>query len=262
MLTRSGLSGDREHLPRYALPAEAIAGGQVRFPAPLARRLRQRGLGAGDRVAVFDGGDVEYVVSLVSLRPDGALGIVEQASRPAVEPRLRIDLLLALLPGGRFEAALAMATELGVASVTPLVCEENRALAARIDTAQLARWQEVAARAAERSGRLRLPTVEAPCPFAATLPRLEGQPALLAWEPTTSLSAAQAFSALERRLRGGRVLLLVGPDEGFTHDEALAARRAGAVTISLGSRTLSAENAASLLVGLALYHAGDLEPPR
>lgn len=262
MLTPSSLSDDRTALPRFALSPDAVAGAQVRFPGPVARRMRQRGLGTGDQVAVFDGRDVEYVVSLVSLRADGGLGIVERAIRPPVEAELRIELLLGLLPDDRFEAAVATVTELGVAAITPLICAGSQRQAAQLDAGRLARWQETAVRAAERSGRIRLPVIGPPCNLPEALARLEGQPCVLAWGPRTSLSARQAFGALERRLRGGRLVLLVGPDAGFTPEEALAARRAGAVTISLGPRTLSSEAAACLLVALALYHAGDLEPPR
>ncbi len=58
------------------------------------------------------------------------------------------------------------------------------------------------------------------------------------------------------------VTLFVGPEGGFTASEAMAARAAGAATISLGPRILRSETAGPLLAALALYQTGDLEPTR
>ncbi len=49
------------------------------------------------------------------------------------------------------------------------------------------------------------------------------------------------------------VLILIGPEGGFSHTEAEAAQRAGAQPISLGSRILRTETAALVVLSVLNY---------
>ena len=55
-----------------------------------------------------------------------------------------------------------------------------------------------------------------------------------------------------------RVLLLVGPEGGFTSEEVAVAEAAGARLVSLGPRTLRAESAGLTAVALCQFLFGDL----
>jgi 16S rRNA (uracil1498-N3)-methyltransferase len=55
-----------------------------------------------------------------------------------------------------------------------------------------------------------------------------------------------------------RLLLLIGPEGGFTADEVAAAESAGARRVSLGPRTLRAESAGLTAVALGQFLFGDL----
>ena len=257
----SGRGGRPRH--RFAVSPEAVRGGQVRFPAAVARQMRRvLRLSTGDLVTAFDGRGSEYTVALISLRDEGALGEIRAEAAVASEPKLRITLCQALLPREKFELVLQKATEVGVSAFVPLETERSLVKAAAIDAGRLQRWRRIVEEAAEQSGRTGLPELAEPSPLSRAFGALEGEPALLAWERETSLSVRQALVSLERRLADGRLTLFVGPEGGFTASEAMAARAAGAVTISLGPRILRSETAGPILAALALYQAGDLEPPR
>ncbi len=49
------------------------------------------------------------------------------------------------------------------------------------------------------------------------------------------------------------VVLLVGPEGGFTADELGAADRAGFIPVGLGPRTLRAETAAIAILSVVIY---------
>jgi 16S rRNA (uracil1498-N3)-methyltransferase len=66
----------------------------------------------------------------------------------------------------------------------------------------------------------------------------------------------------DRRLRdtlpaltagAGRILVVIGPEGGFSHAEAERAREAGAHVISLGRRILRTETAALVLLAILQY---------
>jgi 16S rRNA (uracil1498-N3)-methyltransferase len=246
---------------RFALPAEQIVGDRVHFPAALAHQLRRvLRLRPGDQVRVFDGSGVEHTVALTLLRDAEALGTIEASTWPNSEPSLRITLAQALLPRERFELALQKGTEVGVARFVPLVTERSLVPSAALDAGRLTRWRRIVAEAAEQSGRVRLPELTEPLTLAETVRQCAPDPCLLAWERETKCSLQTALAELARP-RPARLTLLIGPEGGFSSAEAQAARAAGARTISLGPRILRAETAGPLLAALALYQAGELEPP-
>jgi 16S rRNA (uracil1498-N3)-methyltransferase len=53
------------------------------------------------------------------------------------------------------------------------------------------------------------------------------------------------------------VALFVGPEGGFSAEEAALAEAADATLVSLGPRILRSETASPLLAGLVLYELGD-----
>jgi 16S rRNA (uracil1498-N3)-methyltransferase len=53
-------------------------------------------------------------------------------------------------------------------------------------------------------------------------------------------------------------LVIVGPEGGFSHEEADAAIAAGAHAVSLGSRILRTETAPLVLLTAILYEGGEL----
>jgi 16S rRNA (uracil1498-N3)-methyltransferase len=81
--------------------------------------------------------------------------------------------------------------------------------------------------------------------------------ALVCWEgggPTLDDAAPPSC-------RPARLLLLVGPEGGFTPEEVSGAEAGGARPISLGPRILRAESAGLVAVALVQYRFGDLGGP-
>ena len=64
--------------------------------------------------------------------------------------------------------------------------------------------------------------------------------------------------ALRRQARTETVSIFVGPEGGFTPEEAQHAATAGASLITLGPRILRTETASPVLAALVLYECGDL----
>ncbi len=206
-------------------------------------RLRE-----GDRIGLFNGDGRNYEA------------VIRSATRTAVEvdiaqsdsgPRLAfppIWIAVALIKSERFEWALQKVTELGVERIFPMDSEQS-VISLRVDRVErrLERWRRIVVEASEQSGRCTIPEVDAPVKFADVIAvGNECQPVLL-WEN----EAATPLSAIEFDDRP--ILLIVGPEGGFSLEEVEAASATGIQTASLGPLTLRAETAAvagvAMLVG-------------
>jgi 16S rRNA (uracil1498-N3)-methyltransferase len=219
-----------------------IAGGDAR---KIARVLRLR---AGDRIEIVDSAATAFAASIDAVGPAVQARLVEVIGERAEAPAgLAIDVAQAVPKGRRMELVVEKATELGAVAFLPFYCE--RSVGRRVGGEKLARWQRLARTAAQQSGRRDVPAVREPQSFDALLACFSSYAAVLfAWELAP---AAPLYELLSSALpAAGRVLVVVGPEGGFTHEEAEAARQSGAVALSLGPRILRADTAAIVLLAV------------
>ena len=198
--------------------------------------------GRGDAVRLFNGRDGEFAAQIEAIRRDRAILLVghnlrAQGSEP--DPWL----VFALLKRDATDLVVQKATELGVATLVPVITERTNAH--RVNEARLA---AIAVEASEQCERLTVPSLHAPRPLA----KLLGD-----WEPGRQLFAAAERSVAPAIVPAhGPAALLVGPEGGFAPAELEAMQAHPFVTIvSLGPRILRAETAC--IAGLALLQAAD-----
>ncbi len=86
---------------------------------------------------------------------------------------------------------------------------------------------------------------------------------LFAWESEERRPLRERLPSLLAGVRS--VLVVIGPEGGFSHEEADAARARGAEVISLGERVLRTETAALVLLAILNYETAvgrNAEPAR
>jgi len=122
------------------------------------------------------------------------------------------------------------------------------------DCARLARWQAILQEATEQSGRGRMPRLHAAMQFDEAVKRASQEGAtVLAYEEERDATLREAL-----RDAGDTVSIFVGPEGGYTRQEARVAREIGACVITLGPRVLRTETASPVLAALVLHERGDL----
>lgn len=193
----------------------------------------------GDRILVTDGEGSEYELLINSVSENEVEGQIISTRRKPREPLLEVTLAFGIIKAPRIELLFEKCTEMGVSAFQPLVTsrtvpdwEEGER--------KLKRFERIIISAMKQSMRSVAPQI---------LPLLDLQDfltiitnydhTLVAWE--------EARHQLKERLTGRRVkrlLLVIGPEGGFAHDEIEALTAAGAKVFSLGQRRLRAETAA------------------
>jgi 16S rRNA (uracil1498-N3)-methyltransferase len=194
----------------------------------------------GDPVGLFNGRDGEWLARIETIRRDRAKLVVDRLLR-AQRPEPDLWLLFALLKRDATDLVVQKATELGVATLRPVLTA--RANGARVNVARLA---AIAIEAAEQSERLTVPELHQPQLLRAVLASWPaGRRLIVAVERSQAplIPPVPAPAAL-----------LVGPEGGFDSAELETLRAQPFVTAcSLGPRILRAETAC--IAGLALLQA-------
>ena len=173
----------------------------------------------------------------------------------------------------RMDKTIRQVTELGVSRIIPLESERSTVRLKAADRAKKReRWQRIARGAAEQSGQLRYPTVENPVSLADALGMLDDYDLLLFfWEEAEGGSLSEVMSGYVSQARTSelstgcatqskamRIALFIGPEGGFSQDEAERIVAHGAHTLTLGHTILRTETAAVVASALVLYHLGAL----
>lgn len=240
-------------MQHFFLTPDAFRGSEVIFPPEIARQivhvLRAK---PGEHVIVRDGSGRQMEVALVI---DGRLvsGNVVTSQIIDREPALKLHLFFALSQRDRVEMILQKCTEVGVAAFTPLITSRTLVQDKSTVAKKKDRWQAIIREAAEQSERNCLPVLHGALSFSEALhtPQ-ENILKILAWEQEQSLTIRAVMAAHT----AAQVALMIGPEGGFSEEEARLARIGGWQPVTLGRRILRMETAA--IVASALILDSDL----
>ncbi len=206
----------------------------------------------GDVIEVVDSRGTIFGATLES--KDGALHArLTQARDASPGPGVLIDVAQGIPKGQKMDFVVEKLGELGVRALLPLRSE--RTIVTDVGPAKLERWRRLARSAAQQSGRPDLLTVTEPLRFAQlSLQFSEYDAVIVPWE----IAEPEPLRAvLPKIVRGARtILVVIGPEGGFSHAEAESAQAAGAHLVSLGSRILRTETAALAVVAILAYELG------
>ena len=245
---------------RIHLAETPAIGETVTFPTAQAHYVsRVLRLRAGDTLAIFDGAGYESQLNLVRVSGHHVQGHVLSAVRRPPAHSLRVILGQGLPKNANMDLIVEKCSELGLTTLVPLFTARTvvKETPNRLDT-KLERWQRIAAAAARQSGRSILLDIHPPqsltsfCEQYATLP---GK--LMCWESEQQVGLRQAIGPLSNT---DAIVVLIGPEGGWTPQEVDEARSQGFTTISLGPLILRTETAAMTIVGLIRYSCGAFDP--
>jgi len=227
----------------------------VRLPGDDARKLlvvlRAQ---TGAAVELIDSGGRVFATRLVVDGTFATLTLERELERPQA-PRLAITLAQGVPKGAKMDFVVEKATELGVARIVPFVSARTVGDGER--TGKLERWRRLAKTAAQQCGRRDVPIVDAPIDFATLVRAFAGVDcALVPWELADAAPLRETLPPLIASVSS--VLVAIGPEGGFSAEEAAAATAAGAHLISLGRRILRTETAGIVAATALLFASGEL----
>jgi 16S rRNA (uracil1498-N3)-methyltransferase len=203
----------------------------------LARVVRIR---VGDALGVFDGRGHEWRGRVDEVTKQSVVLALDGAVTAVAEPPVHVTLAIGVLKGDQMDTVVRDATVMGVSAIVPLATDHVTVPArAWRDDGATARWHRVAVAAAKQCQRAVVPTISGVMPFAEVWAAPRPVLVLACVEPRAA--GLQTDATWLTRARPASVLLLVGPEGGWSEAEVAQIAAHGGHAVSLGPRTLRAE---------------------
>lgn len=259
--------------PRFRVSSDALNDRTVDIVGDELHHIRVLRLAVGDRIRLFDGAGGEVEAELTRLEPERAEAVIRR--RLAAEGACSVDAwLVQAIPAkpARMDVVVRQSTELGVGVVVPVVTAHSHLSTARRRQLpkKVERWRRIAVEATKQCGRPRVPEIHDAVAWAdldwsrLPSPRLildpgDGNDEAAGGEGAAGDGGGEAVSIGARVDPECRsVVLLIGPEGGWSADELDAARRHGAVVVRLGDRVLRTDTAGTAALAVVLHLAGEL----
>lgn len=232
---------------RFFVEGRQQDGDSVTIDGSDARKIeRVLRLRRGDRIEIVDSAARAFSASIDHVGRVVRARLLEPLAEGHAGAALGIEVAQAVPKGRRMDFVVEKCTELGAVSFQPFYSE--RSVGRESGHEKLARWRRLARNAARQCGRRDIPEVRDPLEVRTLFERFgEYDAVLFAWELAEPIALRRRLSSLPE---AGRVLVVIGPEGGFTHAEADAAIAHGATVVSLGPRVLRTDTAAVALLAV------------
>ncbi len=222
----------------------AVSGEDVRHIVTVLR------MKTGDELLLCDSQGTEYLARISRIsRTEVETEVVSRSERKSASPRITLG--QGLPKYDKMDFIVQKATELGIAAVVPLITERT-IVKVKDEAKRVARWQKIAREAAMQSNRADVPAIRPIQSCRDFLMTHDPGPmtlSLLPWEEVTTpiRDVLRASHGIEN------VVVLIGPEGGFSQDEAALAKAKGFYLVSLGRNILRTETAALAVLSMIGY---------
>lgn len=243
-------------MPRFFISPDDVKGNRIILTGDdalhVSRSLRMR---PGEKLTVCDGMGTDYLCRTENFSSSDVTLCVEHSEPSRGEPPYAITVYQALVKGDKFDTVVQKSVECGADRIVPFYSRNCVVKPSDGEEHRRERRERIAASAAMQSGRGRIPAVGECIDFDTMLSdaALRG-PVLFCYEGEGTRPVRELLSALAaKRETFDGISVVVGPEGGFTTDEAERALRAGHLMAGLGPRILRTETAAGFALACIYF---------
>ncbi|MBP3435435.1 MAG: 16S rRNA (uracil(1498)-N(3))-methyltransferase [Clostridia bacterium] len=216
----------------------------------IARVLRMR---VGENLLLCDGSGLDYGCRITAMTDGEVQAQVLYRIPTESEPTVSVTLYQGLPKSEKMDLIVQKCVEIGITRIVPVgmarsIVKLNAAEGAK----KQARWQKIAASAAEQSGRGIIPEVAEPISFKQMLAAVQSEHTVTFYE-----GGGKPLSELVNS-ETNAVSLVIGPEGGFESEEIDRLREAGAHIATLGKRILRCETAPLVALSVVMQLTGNM----
>jgi len=206
----------------------------------------------GDKVSIMDSKSKEYSSKITSMKKDRITVKFVAEKYPKSESKVKLTIAQGIPKNPKMDLIVQKATELGVLRIIPVKTERSIVkIEGGKEERKINRWQKIAKEASEQSGRLIIPLVEQSRSLKEVLRSCNDfDKCIILWEMEKE-NTIKKFLQENKGIKD--LLVLIGPEGGFSHDEVELAKNRGFIPVTIGSRILRTETASIAILSMINY---------
>lgn len=245
-------------MSRFFVPAENVEESSIYIDdrEDLHHMMKVLRLSEGDRIEISDSVQWEYQAEITYLDKDGAEARILDKQKFTTEPDVKVTLFQGIPKQGKMELIVQKNVELGISRIVPVFMKRTVVADKGNFGKKTERWQKVADESVKQCRRGVIPEVSGAVKFGGMISELERFDLILF--PYENEDGVTMKDVLRKFVSsGGRkdaeIAVIIGPEGGFSDDEAVEIVSAGGKSLSLGKTTLRTETAGMAAVSMIMY---------
>ncbi len=188
-----------------------------------------------------------YIAEIVSLGNNVMVRKIKQEKCPSTDTNVVIA--QSIVTEQKMDYILQKGTEMGANAFIPVIASRSVVKLNNKGDKKIERWQTIVKEASEQSKRLEIPSVLKPCTIKE-LAKLDYDIKILCSVNEMSKSIKTVLSNLDI---SDRILIVIGPEGGFTNEEEQILINSGFISVTLGNRVLRTETASLFVLSIINY---------
>jgi len=201
----------------------------------------------GDKIVIFDDSGNEYNTEIVEISKNEIKIETKNKHSNKSEPDVKVTIAQGLPKNPKMDLIIQKCTELGAVRIIPVQCERS---VVKLDKSK-GRWNKIAQSASQQSGRQLIPEICSPALFDDVCEsRDKYDLKLILWEEEKENKFKDVLS---NKPKAESIIVLIGPEGGFSIEEAALAKKKGFIPVTLGPRILRTETAGLAALSIIMY---------
>ncbi|MCQ2547742.1 MAG: 16S rRNA (uracil(1498)-N(3))-methyltransferase [Clostridia bacterium] len=205
----------------------------------------------GDKVQISDGEKWEYETEIQSLGDGFAKLRIMDKQAFAREPEIKVSLFQGVPKGSKMELIIQKCVEEGIYEIVPVFMKRSVVLDTGKFNKKIERWQKIADEAVKQCKRGIIPKIQDPMD-AKELSNIFDRFDLVLM-PYENEDGYSIKDALLENQDAKNIAIIIGPEGGFSDEEAASYIEAGAKSVTLGKTILRTETAGLVALAMTMY---------
>lgn len=206
---------------------------------------------AGDEVTISDSSGFDYTCFIHEIEKENVILKITDKMKSAAEPQVKISLFQGLPKGDKLSLIVEKCVEAGVFDITPVSMARCVSKLSKKDfSKKKERYEKISMSAAKQSGRGIIPKVNELVTLNEFLElSKEYDLVIFPYEEARGYTLKNAI----KDFSGKSIAVIIGPEGGFSTEEASLIEKNGIKPVTLGNRILRTETAGLSVVFNILY---------
>ncbi len=233
-------------MPRFYVNCELYDNLQLTLPLNVHKHIHSLRLRANQDIELFNGDGKSYAAVITSISKINTTAHLKTCNNDLVEVHeINITLAMSMINNDKMDLVIQKATELGVNKIIPIYTKNTQMIKPDKLKHKFTRWCSIAISSMEQCGLNKLPILSEMTSFENIISNYINHTKFIM--SPKNMTHDITINTINKPQN---IILLIGPEGGFTVEEIKYATQNNAIPITLGGLILRSETAA--IVGLSV----------